>query len=185
MDTGAQTRESSIKRDRVRSALLEEHDGGANSGFATLRSGEEEAGRKTPKRAVPLFRPASMRRGRKVLSAHRIHPPSVPMDGGRINYADLVDLPMYRQPRNGGLGGQRWQYSMDKTRTIEAIMRQETTPREVREEVLSFLRDCSVEGDLDSLGLTELIYAMVVVRQRLHGLFAERGEGQGEGEGHG
>uniref|UniRef100_A0A0G4HTG9 Uncharacterized protein n=1 Tax=Chromera velia CCMP2878 TaxID=1169474 RepID=A0A0G4HTG9_9ALVE len=74
---------------------------------------------------------------------------------------------------------------MDETRTIEAIMRQETTPREAREEVLSFLRDCSVEGDLDSLGLTELIYAMVVARQRLHGLLAERGEGQGEGEGHG
>eukprot|EP00975_Prorocentrum_lima_P001479 320636-Prorocentrum_lima.AAC.1 len=73
---------------------------------------------------------------------------------------------------------------MDETRTIEAIMRQETTPREAREEVLSFLRDCSVEGDLDSLGLTELIYVMVVARQRLHGLLAERGEGQGEGEGH-
>uniref|UniRef100_A0A0G4FNB6 Uncharacterized protein n=1 Tax=Chromera velia CCMP2878 TaxID=1169474 RepID=A0A0G4FNB6_9ALVE len=185
MDTGAQTRESSTKRDRVRSASSEEHDGGANSGFATPRSGEEEAGRRTPKRAVPLFRPASAGRGRKVLSAHRIHPPSVPMDGGRINYADLVDLPVYRQPRNGGLGGQRWQHSMDETRTIEAIMRQETTPREAREEVLSFLRDCSVEGDLDSLGLTELIYAMVVARQRLHGLLAERGEGQGKGEGHG
>uniref|UniRef100_A0A0G4IEZ6 Uncharacterized protein n=1 Tax=Chromera velia CCMP2878 TaxID=1169474 RepID=A0A0G4IEZ6_9ALVE len=185
MDTGAQTRESFTKRDRVRSASSEEHDGGANSGFATPRSGEEEAGHKTPKQAVPLFCPTSVGRGRKVLSAHWIHPPSVPMDGGRINYADLVDLPVYRQPRNGGLGEQRWQYSMDETRTIEAIMRQETTPREAKEEVLSFLRDCSVEGDLDSLGLTELIYVMVVARQRLHGLLAERGEGQGKGEGHG
>uniref|UniRef100_A0A0G4FRD8 Uncharacterized protein n=1 Tax=Chromera velia CCMP2878 TaxID=1169474 RepID=A0A0G4FRD8_9ALVE len=73
---------------------------------------------------------------------------------------------------------------MDETRIIEAIMRQETTPREAREEVLSFLRNCSVEGDLDSLGLTELIYAMVVARQRLHGLLAERGEEQGEGGEH-
>uniref|UniRef100_A0A0G4HRX3 Uncharacterized protein n=1 Tax=Chromera velia CCMP2878 TaxID=1169474 RepID=A0A0G4HRX3_9ALVE len=164
MDTGTRMRESSTKRDRVRSASSEEHDGGANSGFATPRLEEEEAGRRTPKRAVPLFCSASAEKGRKVLSIHQIHPPSVPMDGGRINYADLIDLPVYRQPRNGGLGGQRWQHSMDETRTIEAIMRQETTPREAREEVLSFLRDCSVEGDLDSLGLTELIYAMVVVR---------------------
>uniref|UniRef100_A0A0G4HNC4 Uncharacterized protein n=1 Tax=Chromera velia CCMP2878 TaxID=1169474 RepID=A0A0G4HNC4_9ALVE len=107
MDTGAQTRESSTKRDRVRSASSEEHDGGANSGFDTPRSGEEEAERRTPKRAVTLFRLASAGRGRKVLSAYRIHSLSVPMDGGRINYADLVDLPVYRQPRNDGLGGQR------------------------------------------------------------------------------
>uniref|UniRef100_A0A0G4FGN5 Uncharacterized protein n=1 Tax=Chromera velia CCMP2878 TaxID=1169474 RepID=A0A0G4FGN5_9ALVE len=185
IDTSAQMRESSTKRDRVRSASSEEHDGGANSSFATPKSGEEEAGRRTPKRAVPLFRPASAGRERKVLSTHRFHPPSILMDRGRINYADLVDLPMYRQPRNGGLGGQRWQYSMDETRIIEAIIRQETTSREAKEEVLSFLRDCSVEGDLDSLGLTELIYVMVMARQRLHGLLAERGKGQGKGEGHG
>uniref|UniRef100_A0A0G4I5D8 Uncharacterized protein n=1 Tax=Chromera velia CCMP2878 TaxID=1169474 RepID=A0A0G4I5D8_9ALVE len=129
-----------------------------DSGFVTPKSiGEREGeGQQMQKRAVMPFRPSYARRDRPTMDGMQIFPPNVPMVGGRITYETLVDLPVYRQPKNGGLGGKLWQKCMNDARLMVSVMRSETRRGQVRKEMISALRDSAVDGDLEGCDLLEL-----------------------------
>uniref|UniRef100_A0A0G4GY05 Uncharacterized protein n=1 Tax=Chromera velia CCMP2878 TaxID=1169474 RepID=A0A0G4GY05_9ALVE len=81
-----------------------------DSGFMTPKSMGERGGegQQMWKRAMTPFKPSSARRDRPTMNEMQIFPLNVPMVGGRIVYKTLVDLPVYRQLKNGGLGGKLW-----------------------------------------------------------------------------
>uniref|UniRef100_A0A0G4FKL0 Uncharacterized protein n=1 Tax=Chromera velia CCMP2878 TaxID=1169474 RepID=A0A0G4FKL0_9ALVE len=104
---GRQTGTGLPKRVEQVTHSLEGKQGNTDSGFMTPRSMEEREGegQQMQQRAVTPFRPLSAGRDRPTMNEMQIFPPNVPMVGGRITYETLVDLPVYRQPKNGGLGG--------------------------------------------------------------------------------
>uniref|UniRef100_A0A0G4IEK8 Uncharacterized protein n=1 Tax=Chromera velia CCMP2878 TaxID=1169474 RepID=A0A0G4IEK8_9ALVE len=121
---GRQTGTESPKRVRQVTHSSEGKQGNTDSGFVTPRSmGEREGeGQQMRKRAVTPFRPSSAGRDRPTINEMQIFSPNVPMVGGRIAYETLVDLPVYRQPKNGGLGGKLWQECMDDARLMVSVM---------------------------------------------------------------
>uniref|UniRef100_A0A0G4G7A7 Uncharacterized protein n=1 Tax=Chromera velia CCMP2878 TaxID=1169474 RepID=A0A0G4G7A7_9ALVE len=99
---------------------------------------------------------------------------------GRIAYETLVDLPVYRQPKNGGLGGKLWQECMDDARLMVSVMCSETRRGQVRREMISALRDSAVDGDLEGCDLLELVYAFIIQKKRVEALCLQQ-EKEGEG----
>uniref|UniRef100_A0A0G4HQT7 Uncharacterized protein n=1 Tax=Chromera velia CCMP2878 TaxID=1169474 RepID=A0A0G4HQT7_9ALVE len=122
------------------------------------------------KRAVTPFRPSSAGKDRPTMNEMQIFPPNVPMVGGRIAYKTLVDLPVYRQPKNGGLGGKLWQECMDDARLMVFVMCSETRRGQVRREMISALRDSTVDRDLEGCDLLELVYAFIIQKKRVEAL---------------
>uniref|UniRef100_A0A0G4G4Y7 Uncharacterized protein n=1 Tax=Chromera velia CCMP2878 TaxID=1169474 RepID=A0A0G4G4Y7_9ALVE len=102
------------------------------------------------------------------------------MVGGKIVYETLVDLPVYRQPKNGGLGGKLWQKCMDDARLMVSVICSETRRGQVRREMISALRDSAVDGDLEGCDLLELVYAFIIQKKRVEALCLQQ-EKEGEG----
>uniref|UniRef100_A0A0G4HAX4 Uncharacterized protein n=1 Tax=Chromera velia CCMP2878 TaxID=1169474 RepID=A0A0G4HAX4_9ALVE len=179
---GRQTGTESPKRVRQVTHSSEGKQGNTDSGFVTPRSiGEREGeGQQMQKRAVMPFRPSPAGRDRPTVNEMQIFPPNVPMVGGRIAYETLVDLPVYRQPKNGGLGGKLWQECMDDARLMVFVICSETRRDQVRREMISALRNSAVDGDLEGCDLLELVYAFIVQKKRVEALCLQQ-EKEGEG----
>uniref|UniRef100_A0A0G4HVB7 Uncharacterized protein n=1 Tax=Chromera velia CCMP2878 TaxID=1169474 RepID=A0A0G4HVB7_9ALVE len=179
---GRQTGTGSPKRVRQVTHSSEGKQGNTDSGFVTPRSmGEREGeGQQMRKRAVTPFRPSSAGRDRPIMNEMQIFPPNMPMVGGRIAYETLIDLPVYRQPKNGGLGGKLWQECMDDARLMVFVICSETRRGQVRREMISALRDSAVDGDLEGCNLLELVYAFIIQKKRVEALCLQQ-EKEGEG----
>uniref|UniRef100_A0A0G4H0K5 Uncharacterized protein n=1 Tax=Chromera velia CCMP2878 TaxID=1169474 RepID=A0A0G4H0K5_9ALVE len=179
---GRQTGTGSPKRVRQVTHSSEGKQENTDSGFVTPRSmGEREGeGQQMRKRAVTPFRPSFAGRDRLTMNEMQIFPPNVPMVGRRIVYETLVDLSVYQQPKNGGLGGKLWQEYMDDARLMVSVMCSETRRGQVRREMISALRDSAVDGDLEGCDLLELVYAFIIQKKRVEALCLQQ-EKEGEG----
>uniref|UniRef100_A0A0G4GDT4 Uncharacterized protein n=1 Tax=Chromera velia CCMP2878 TaxID=1169474 RepID=A0A0G4GDT4_9ALVE len=109
----------------------------------------------------------------------------MPMVGGRITYETLVDLPVYQQPKNGGLGGKLWQECMDDARLMVSVMCSETRRGQVRREMISALKDSAVDRDLEGCDLLELVYAFIIQKKRVEALCLQQEKEKEGGKGMG